>query len=300
MSYPYNKLNIPNNATISEIKTAYRQLVIDLFKNDYLTHSEKENQLKELNMAYNAIKTPKARKQYVKHGAVYGFATNPLNDLSGNAPFNIKNGKVKGRDISLIYKLSFAQAIKGERVDYSFECKIECEECVINQTACSLCDGERRIMGKRHVSFLVPAGTKTGDILKLKHMGEAGAKGASPGDLYVKFEVCSHEFFICNNQNDIYCKVPVLVDTLKLGGRINIMLPSETTVTLKLLPGNPSYQEIKYPHFGLTLPNGDVSDLYVKLESLLITNEQMNLSRKLLAKLYTLDMHLLSKFNKQW
>ena len=59
----YRTLGITSDATYAEIKLAYRGLVSGLHPDKH-NDKEKEELLKELNKAYNVLKSPKSRKNY--------------------------------------------------------------------------------------------------------------------------------------------------------------------------------------------------------------------------------------------
>lgn len=96
-------------------------------------------------------------------------------------------------------------------------------------------------------------------------MGEAGLKGGGSGDLYVKFNTNLHEFYV-NRQGNIYCRIPISMETLTMGGRINVTLASGNTTTLKMLPTYNCYNEILYTNFGLYDPTGCIKSLIAKFE----------------------------------
>ena len=82
----------------------------------------------------------------------------------------------------------------------------------------------------------VPPGVDNGDRIRLSGEGEAGEKGAPPGDLYVQISIKPHAIFE-RDESDLYCEVPIGFVTASLGGelevptlegRVKLKIPSET------------------------------------------------------------------------
>ncbi len=107
----------------------------------------------------------------------------------------------------------------------------------INTTICSDCHGEGRVVTdpcrdcrgtgfqkqKRRISVTIPAGIDNGNGIRLSGEGEAGARGASPGNLYVVVSVAKHEFFTREGDDVIY-ELPVNFAQVALG--TEVMVPT--------------------------------------------------------------------------
>jgi molecular chaperone DnaJ len=74
---------------------------------------------------------------------------------------------------------------------------------------------------RKKIRLKIPAGVESGSRQRLPGKGEAGARGGSPGDLYIVFHVRDHEFFQRDGLN-IYCEVPVPFHIAMLGGEIDV------------------------------------------------------------------------------
>ncbi|MGP1918119.1 MAG: DnaJ C-terminal domain-containing protein [Candidatus Hodgkinia cicadicola] len=254
---------------------------------DFVKTQSDENMTKKFNNFEN--NNERQQLNYINGG--HRFAINPLNDLRNSSPLNDKIGKFRGRNITLIYEVNLKQIYIGDLVNIAFDCEINCPQCNLEGICfenCKLCKGVGRFKGTRRTQLSIPAGIKFGDIVKFKALGEAGLKGAACGDLYIKFELRSHEFYV-KLQNTIYCRIPISVETLMMGGKINITLPSGNKTTLRLLPSNNCYYETLYTKLGLYESTGCVKDLIVKFELFVI------------GKTYIPSTHLfiyIDKFNK--
>ena len=60
---------------------------------------------------------------------------------------------------------------------------------------CKECDGTGVMRKTRKIEIKIPQGAETGTNLRIVGQGEAGLKGASPGDLYVIIHVLEHDVF---------------------------------------------------------------------------------------------------------
>jgi molecular chaperone DnaJ len=86
---------------------------------------------------------------------------------------------------------------------------------------CSDCRGQGRIKQSRRLSVKIPPGVDNGDRIRLSHEGEAGARGAPAGDLYVQISVRDHPLFL-REGNDLLCEMPIPLTTAILGGEVEV------------------------------------------------------------------------------
>ena len=98
---------------------------------------------------------------------------------------------------------------------------------------CQDCRGE----GRRHVTEVVsvdiPPGVDDGSRLRVTGRGEAGRRGGSPGDLYVRVRVQPHELFQ-RDGHDLHCELVVPMTQAALGAELKVpTLHGEEAVKLK-------------------------------------------------------------------
>lgn len=87
--------------------------------------------------------------------------------------------------------------------------------------ACPTCRGEGLVRKRKTLEINVPAGVETGNRLRVAGEGEAGDRGASPGDLYVLLRVMPHQLFKRVEQ-DIFINVPISFTQACLGDEIEV------------------------------------------------------------------------------
>ncbi len=109
--------------------------------------------------------------------------------------------------------------------------------------ACTACSGNGSTLTTSNIKVKIPAGTDTGNKVKLKGMGGAGAKGGPPGSLYIELTVRPHQTFK-REGNDLFVDVPVNISEAVLGGKIKV--PTiDGSVTMTLPPGTDSGKKFR-------------------------------------------------------
>ena len=169
----------------------------------------------------------------------------------------------------------------------SFVSKTTCHNCggtgKTFKRRCSTCNGKGKIKKNRTITVKIPSGIDTGMRLRISGKGEAGTNGGSPGDLYLEFQVKSHDFFE-RDGDDIYLSVPITITEAILGCKKDIRT-LDSAVTLNIKPGtnNGDKQRIK----GKGIKNsttGNTGDMYLVFEIVLpdkLSREQKGLFEKL-------------------
>ena len=129
---------------------------------------------------------------------------------------------------------------------------------------CGTCHGHGRVEEQKTLSVKVPAGVDNGDRIRLSGEGEAGERGAPPGDLYVQISVRSHPIFT-RDDNNLYCEVPIGFVTAALGGELEV--PTlDGRVKLKIPPETQSGKMFKLRGKGVkSVRGGPVGDLLCRV-----------------------------------
>lgn len=103
------------------------------------------------------------------------------------------------------------------------------------ETPCPRCAGSGRLAETRTLSVDIPAGVPDGLQLRIPGRGEAGQRGAAPGDLYVVVHVKEDDAFL-RDGDDVILEAPVTFPQLALGAEIEV--PTlEGTARLRIPPG---------------------------------------------------------------
>ncbi|MEA2037388.1 MAG: molecular chaperone DnaJ [Nanoarchaeota archaeon] len=86
---------------------------------------------------------------------------------------------------------------------------------------CSDCDGTGIVHKRRKLKVKIPKGSEEGTNLRINGEGEAGARGASSGDLYIVLHMKDHKVFE-REGDDINVKVNIPFTVAALGGEIEV------------------------------------------------------------------------------
>jgi molecular chaperone DnaJ len=102
---------------------------------------------------------------------------------------------------------------------------------------CAACRGRGTRLRTERIKVKIPAGVDTDSRVRLAGMGNAGPRGAPPGDLFLIPRVRPHPFFQRRGDN-LYCEIPITIPEAALGARIEIptvdgpasmLIPPETS-----------------------------------------------------------------------
>jgi len=86
---------------------------------------------------------------------------------------------------------------------------------------CPSCQATGRTRKVEHLRVEIPPGVDSGYRLRLEKEGDAGLRGAPPGDLYLVVHVLSHKIFE-RRGTEIVCEVPLPFTVAALGGKIRV------------------------------------------------------------------------------
>ncbi|WP_254247038.1 DnaJ C-terminal domain-containing protein [Loktanella salsilacus] len=270
---PYATLGVPRTATQDEIRKAYRKLARqhhpDLnpgdavaeaaFKkasaaNELLSDAEKRGkfdrgeidasgQEKATGPSYRDYAQQGAGQRYSRAGAQSG-GWNPedLNDVFGSMfgqGQRRRNMPQRGSDENYTLTCDFLDAINGAT------------------PRLTLPDG-------RSLSVKIPAGTKDGQILRLRGQGAEGLGGGAAGDALITVTIKPHAYFE-RRGNDIHVTLPVTITEAALGGPVQVPTP-QGPVKMKIPAGSDSGTELRLRGRGVPAHGKqDAGNLYAKL-----------------------------------
>lgn len=109
---------------------------------------------------------------------------------------------------------------------------------------CRQCNGAGRQHKERRLEVTVPAGVDDGTRIRLGAEGEAGARGAPAGDLYVFLSIKTHLLFQRDGKH-IFCRIPMPMTTAALGGQIDVPIIDGTRALLDIPAGTQSGQRFR-------------------------------------------------------
>jgi molecular chaperone DnaJ len=143
-----------------------------------------------------------------------------------------------------------------------------CPQCSgegkIYSQKCSKCSGAGIYHDNVKIKVRVPAGINNGESIKLTGQGEAGQKGASSGDLYLRIKVHAHKKFVREGY-DIRTEETISVKQAILGDKIEADTINGP-IKLKIPEGTQSGTIFKLKEKGvIKLHSRGVGDQYIKV-----------------------------------
>ncbi|WP_433611893.1 molecular chaperone DnaJ [Dactylosporangium sp. CA-139114] len=150
----------------------------------------------------------------------------------------------------------------------SFSFTEPCRECqgvgTIVDEKCPECHGTGGVTKTRTINVRIPAGVSDGQRIRLAGRGEPGARGGSPGDLFVLIKVRPDPVF-GRSGDDLTLTVPVTFAEAALGADLRV--PTlDAAVTLRVPPGTPSGRTLRVRGKGVARRDGNVGDLLVTID----------------------------------
>jgi DnaJ-class molecular chaperone len=285
----YEVLGISKNATEAEIKSQYRKLARkyhpDLNKNDKVS-AEK---FKEISSAYDILGDKDKRKKYDNNeidadGKPTGFGMGGGNYGSySSAGFNggsFDFSSIFGEDIfsqftgmngagfsQSNYRDRYAQ--KGQDVSYTLDVDF-----------LDVAKGVEKniLLGGKQINVKIPAGTQSGQVLRLKGQGGQGVNGGKNGDALITIKVLPHKYFKLDG-NNVVIDVPISVKEAVLGAKI-VVPTINGKVNLNIPQYSSSGDKLRLRGKGIKTKSG-VGDQIVNLSVVISKNKDEALENML-------------------
>ncbi|HQT66500.1 MAG: molecular chaperone DnaJ [Rhodospirillales bacterium 20-60-12] len=141
---------------------------------------------------------------------------------------------------------------------------------------CRVCGGTGTVPRERTLAVQIPAGVEDGTRIRLAGEGEAGGKGAAPGDLYVHVTVKPHNIFQRDGAN-IFCRVPLRMTQAALGGEIEVPAIDGSRAKVKIPAGTQTGDQFRLRGKGFSvLRSAQRGDMYIQVA----VETPQNLTRK--------------------
>ncbi|MCC6870403.1 MAG: DnaJ domain-containing protein [Burkholderiales bacterium] len=263
----YAILGVPRDASVDDIKTAYRRLARK-YHPDVSKEKNAEERFKEVSEAYEALKDTEKRAAYDQLGTHrpgedfrpppdwgqhfareggfapgQGFEDIDLADLFAGLAAGRTRGAgprsdrpLPGSDYEAVVRISFEQAFHGTEIDLELAA-LEWDPH----------GGMRRV--PHRVRTRIPRGVANGEKLRVPGKGGRGSNGGPNGDLYLDIEVVEHPLYRVAG-NDIYVDLPLAPWEAVLGASVRLPTPAGP-VSLKVAPGTRAGQQLRLANRGM-------------------------------------------------
>jgi len=280
----YKTLGVSENASIDEIKKAYRKQAKQYHPDYNPNDPNAEAKFKEISEAYAVLSDEKARAQYDQMrkygvgGAPFDFSnfdfdpffqsfgkggrgfSDPRLDLGSILREVFGMGGGGGFDDVIIEtgpggRTSFwssrgrgADMPRGGR-DVEMDVELDFVQAA-NGTTIKI----KPPYLKKALEVKVPAGVDSGSRVRVAGKGEPGLTGGPSGDLYLRIKVRPHPFFRREKEN-IICEVPVTFKEAALGAEIEVPTV-DGKAYMKIPPGTQGGQKLRLRGKGVPRLNG--------------------------------------------
>lgn len=135
----------------------------------------------------------------------------------------------------------------------------DCPNChgrgQVIESPCRSCGGEGRVDRPQKLAVEIPPGVDSGTRIRLSGKGEAGPRGAPPGDLYIFVHVRAHPLFT-REGTTLLTRVPVSFTTAALGGSIELPGLDGKAVELTIPAGLQSGEQLRHRGAGMPVLQG--------------------------------------------
>jgi len=296
----YKVLGVDRKASHDEIHKTYRKLARQ-FHPDLNKEAGAEDRFKEIGEAYEVLSDAEKRKQYDALGAnwkagqefrpppgwdhsfgsraggfqgqgenfnfegfgafsdffntVFGGQQTGFSTHSFGGAERARSGRAAGRraggDLEAQLQVSFDEALRGTTRSLSFE--------IVESAP----DGTTTRKPKNY-SVKIPAGTRSGQTIRLKGQGGSGINGGPAGDLLLRVTVAPSERFKLEGSN-IITPLKISPAQAALGEKVELETP-EGKVMLTVAPGTQSGQRLRLKGRGFPKKGTERGDLFAEIE----------------------------------
>lgn len=234
----YAVLGVERNASTETIRHAYRALARRLHP-DVCDDPDAAERFKLVTSAYNVLSDPDRRREYELD------LLDELAEAGGAAAQDVPAGPQPGEDTFMNLEITLREAVLGAQRQARIGGVVSCCACgglgvLPSEERCSACRGTGRVNGEQEVTVTVPAGSQTGDTVRIEGLGEAGWKGGRNGDLFIELTVADDEVFH-RDGDDLRGELQLTICDATLGVGLTIETwqgPLKITVPAGTQPGS--------------------------------------------------------------
>jgi len=217
MSNYYEVLGVTENASESDIKSAYRTMAMKYHPDRNPEDASAEEKFKKITEAYEVLSDTSKRKQYDfskknphNNFSVDNYVGDMLKDFFG---YGHQETSTAGQDISLTVSCSFEESIKGAKKNVSFTTNEICSACNgsgckkgTTKANCSKCNGQGKVVsvkdlgGNRFIQIVstCPDCRGKGSCIDSKDKCPNCNEGLSSKKISVEFDIVPGTFFGSN------------------------------------------------------------------------------------------------------
>lgn len=275
----YLTLGVERDATIDDIKKAYRKLA-HKYHPDISKDPQGEEKFKDIAEAYATLKSVEKRQEYDDLGRPpvganftpppewqqqYGASGSSFDDVdladilnafrsggrADGAGRQHSSRPIAGEDYSVTVSVSL------EKIDHGGETDVTVELPEYDDNGLP-----HRVPHTFRVA--IPKGASEGQRLRLAGKGGAGRNGGKSGDLYVVLRIATHPVFRVTGR-DLFFDLALTPWQAALGTKLEIPTLGGA-LELTIAPGTSSGKRLRFAKRGLPAQHGDAGDLYAVVQ----------------------------------
>jgi curved DNA-binding protein len=300
----YDLLGTSKAATEDDIRKAYRSLARKYHPDVNPGDKSAEEKFKDINEAYEVLSDPDKRKRYDQLGPNWkagsdftpppgwqganvgfdgfgdGFGTGQgstdfsgfFESLFGSSRRGARAAagfRTRGEDVDAEITLTLEEVHRGITRSVTLRRNEPCPTCegsgLKDGKTCPTCRGSGTVRRDKSFDVTIPAGVRTGSVIRLAGQGDPGADGAPAGDLFLHVRIEPHPLFEVIGEDDIQVELPVSPWEAALGARISV--PTlDGTAEMKIPGGTEGGKRLRLRGKGLNKRQGGSGDEYVKVK----------------------------------
>lgn len=285
----YAILGVSKDASVEEIKKAYRRLARKYHPDVNPDDPGAEMRFKEVNEAHEILSDPEKRKKYDQFGqywqqggmpgsgaynydfSQYGSFEDLLSELLGQFRGSRGSTGAGGRRV-----YSYQTGAGGGRSPfagfddtmggYQSRAPRQNAEASLTLLLAEAFHGTQKKLELNGETFTVriPAGAKPGSRIRIPGKGPVNPLTQERGDLNVTIDLVAHPFFKFE-EGELVCELPITPDEAVLGAQVKVPTP-DGSVTMKIPAGVQSGQALRLRGKGWTSPQQKRGDQIVRLK----------------------------------
>ena len=233
---PYLTLGVDKSASAEDIQKAYRRLAKKLHPDLNPGNKTTEDKFKEVTAAYDILGDPDKRGKFDRGEIDASGAERPTHryyrDFSDHAsPYASDAAYEDFGEADDILSQMFSRAGRSRAHrrggDIHYRLELDFLEAVNG--------GERQVVlpDGSALDVVIPAGTREGQVLRLRGKGHPGVGGGPAGDALIEIDVRPHHIFR-RKGDDIHLELPISLREAVLGGEV--IVPTTTGKVMMKVP----------------------------------------------------------------
>lgn len=274
-----------NRVSLSEIKTAYRELAKKYHPDVNIENKEAEDRFKDINEAYRVLSDSSAKRKYDRMWNNYVGnkkrkefeESRRSSDSVFSDFFNMFFGSAKEGEEETKTKTK-KPAVKGENIETEINVSIEDAYYGLSKKI-SL----RTVNGNmKTFSVKVPSGIRNNEKIRLIGQGKEGQNGGNNGDLFIKINIEDNNKFKLKGC-DLYTNLFLTPWEAALGTKTQVDSIDES-VALYIPPGIQSGEKIKIAQKGYKDGKGTRGNLVAEVKIMVpktLNNNEKELFEKM-------------------